>query len=679
MFFKRSFGVSAVKTAEGEYEFALSSEQPVERWFGIEILDHSPEAVNLERLADGRHPLLVNHNIDNQVGVLSRAWLDQVDRKIRVSSRFSRAPKAQEIKQDVEDNIRTLVSVGYMIDQVKEEKRNADGSLAVRILPGDVFEREMRQKHGEHFERVLTVSDREPDKIPVYRIIRWTPFEASIVSVPADITVGKGRSVAPVTVTQEVITESLTMVRTIADQSPALSAATREEAMPEVSPAAPVAPAVSPAAPVVTPNATVIEAQRAEVVREMEKNRVRGIENLCKLNQLDDKYKDYWIRSGMSLDQVSDDMLRIMEERGRNNPQSVSRLGLSDRETREFSLCRAINACSTNDWNLAPFELECSRAIAKAANRMPDPKKFFIPYEVQARQHETSIERLAALLMKRDLTVATAGAGGYLVGAQNVSFIELLRNKSVVFNMGAVRLSGLRDNVTIPKHSATGSTTWLANEAAQLSEVNQTFVQVSLTPKTVGGYTEISRQLLLQSNPSIEGIVSADLATIVALDIDLKALNGSGASGQPTGILNTAGIGSVTGTSLDYADIVEFQTDVFAGNALSGNAGYVTTGAVAGLLKGRVKFTSTASPIWEGRLEEGLVDGYRAMASNQMPSATMIFGDFAQLIVAEWGVLEVEANPYADFKAGIVGVRAIASIDIGVRYPTAFSAASSIT
>lgn len=610
-----------VRTEEQEtLSFPASSEEPVERWYGNEVLSHEPKAVRLKRATTGAMPLLFNHNIDDPIGVITGARVE--DNRLMVDAKLFATDRAAEVRQMIEGGLRN-VSLAYRINVIEENK-----------------------------------------KTETYRVTDWEPYEVSIVTVPADPTVGIGRGA-----------DTEYEVRMIRASSPAPSAATREETMPEVSPAAPVAQP----APVVAPSAAAIEAQRGDAVREMEKNRVRGIENLCKLNQLDDKYKDYWIRSGMSLDQVSDDMLRIMEERGKNNPQSVSRLGLSDRETREFSLCRAINACSTNDWNLAPFELECSRAIAKAANRMPDPKKFFIPYEVQARQHETAIERLAAVLMKRDLTAASAGAGGYLVGTQNVSFIELLRNKSVVFNMGAVRLSGLRDNVTIPKHSATGSTTWLANEAAQLSEVNQTFVQVSLTPKTVGGYTEISRQLLLQSNPSIEGIVSADLATIVALDIDLKALNGSGASGQPTGILNTAGIGSVTGTSLDYADIVEFQTDVFAGNALSGNAGYVTTGAVAGLLKTRVKFTSTASPIWEGRLEEGMVDGYRGVASNQMPAATMLFGDFAELIIAEWGVLEIEANPYADFKAGIVGVRAIASIDIGVRYPTAFSAASSIT
>jgi hypothetical protein len=144
-------------------------------------------------------------------------------------------------------------------------------------------------------------------------------------------------------------------------------------------------------------------------------------------------------------------------------------------------------------------------------------------------------------------------------------------------------------------------------------------------------------------------------------------------------LIGTSGVGSVVGTSIAYAGIIEFQTDVFAGNALNGRCGYIATGVVAGLLKQRVKFSSTASQIWEGRLDDGSVDGYRAMASNQVPTGDLIFGDWSQLIVAEWGVLEVEVNPFADFKAGIVGVRAIASIDIGIRYPVAFSVATSVT
>jgi HK97 family phage major capsid protein len=286
---------------------------------------------------------------------------------------------------------------------------------------------------------------------------------------------------------------------------------------------------------------------------------------------------------------------------------------------------------------------------------------------------------VAQITGRRDLTVATANAGGYAVGTSNQGFIELLRNSTIVFALGARRLGGLTDNVTIPRQSSGATAYWLSTEATAVTEAQLVLGQVSLTPKTVGAYTEISRLLTLQSNPDMENLVMADLAAQVGIDIDAKAINGSGSSGQPTGLLNTSGVGSVTGTSIAYAGIIEFMTDVFGNNALSQSSAFAGTGVVAGLLKQRVKFSSTASPLWEGRLEDGQVDGYRAMASNQVPSGTLIFGDWAQMIVAEWGVLEIAINPAANFQAGIIGVRAMASIDIGVRVPGAFSIATSVT
>jgi len=260
-----------------------------------------------------------------------------------------------------------------------------------------------------------------------------------------------------------------------------------------------------------------------------------------------------------------------------------------------------------------------------------------------------------------------------------MGFILLLRNRLVLLSMGARRLTGLTGNVSIPKQTVAATAFWLATEATSITESQQTFAQIALVPKTVGGYTEISRLLLLQSDPSAEGLVKSDLAAVVSLAVDVAALNGSGASGQPTGIIGTAGIGGVTGTSLAYPGVIEFMTDTATGNALFDASGFVTTPTVAGLLKQRLKTAAIPGYVWEGKLLDGTIDGYRAMASNQMPAANMLFGDFSQVILAEWGVLEVEVNPYANFQAGIVGVRAMYSIDIGVRYPSAFSLATTIT
>jgi HK97 family phage major capsid protein len=261
-----------------------------------------------------------------------------------------------------------------------------------------------------------------------------------------------------------------------------------------------------------------------------------------------------------------------------------------------------------------------------------------------------------------------------------MGFIEMLRNRSVAFRMGARRLSGLQGNVTIPRQSAAATAVWLANEASTLTESQQTFVQLALTPKNVGAYTEISRQLVLQSSPGAEGIVTDDLAQTTAVAVDLASLEGSGAGGQPTGISNTAGIGSVTGTSLAAAGIIEFMSDVAASNVMPARPGYVTTPAVAALLMVRPELPTTGTTrLWTGNLFDGALFGIPAMSSNQPTAATMVFGDWQELVIAEWGVLEVEVNPFANFQAGIIGVRAIYSMDVGVRRPFAFSRATTIT
>ena len=608
------FDRASVKEDQRTVDVAFSSEEPVLRWYGNEILSHAKGAVNMERLKSGRANLLVNHDPGDWVGVIEAARVDD-DKVGRATVRFGNSVRANEVFRDVKDGILASISVAYSRDEMKLTKQGKD----------------------------------QEDE---YTITRWTPFEVSLVTVPADHTVGVGRAAAPL-------------------HQPAATAARKENHMSKDG----SAPAGGAAEDVVVLD----DKPKVDPVA-IEKARRRGIENLCKANKLDDATRDHWISSGASMDKVAEEMLGIMEERGRENPQSASKLGLSKKEIKKFNLCRAIDACGSRNWSKAGFEAECSGEISKRLGRLEaDQNRFFVPLELQQRENRTAIEDLAYSLMKRDLTAGTGSAGGFLVETTNVGFIDLLRNRSVVMAMGARRLTGLQGNVAIPKQTVAATPVWLANEASTVTESQQTFAQVALTPKTVGGYTEISRLLLLQSNPSAEGLVMADLSAIVGLAVDLAALNGSGASGQPTGIINTAGIGGVTGTTIAYAGIVEFQTDVATGNALTPNCGYVATPVVAGLLKQRVKFTSTASPIWDGQLLDANVDGYRGMASNQVPTGDLLFGDFGQIVIGEWGVLELEVNPYANFQAGIVGVRALYSLDVGVRIPAAFSLATSVT
>lgn len=581
--------------------FPLSSEAPVERWFGTEILSHDRGAVHMDRLTGGAAPLLFNHDWNDPVGMIDGARLE--GGRLIVDAHLFQTARAAEVASMVEGGLRN-VSVGYEILEMTEDtKRNTFTATA------------------------------------------WLPLEGSIVTVPADPSVGIGRQA-------DGTTKPVRLVRASTDPA-ACAAPTGANNMAD-----PQAAAGSET----TANLSA-QPRQGPTGADLEAQRQRAITNLCRANNIPDATRQMWLTSGADLEVVSDDLLAILQQRADAAPK-VAAVGLSPADTKRFSILRAVRAVYDKDWAKAGFELECSREIAKRLGRVPDGNKFFVPAEVQ----------------QRDLTVGTASAGGYLVGTNNMSFIELMRNRSVLFRMGARRLSGLTGSVTVPRQTAAGTAVWLANEASTATESNQTFGQLSLTPKTVGAYTEISRQLMLQSSPDAESIVGSDLATVCALAIDVGGLRGAGSGGEPQGIVGTSGVGSVTGTSLAAAGILEFQSDVATGNLLTDACGYVTTPAVAALLMTRPELPSTGTTrLWQGSMLEGALFGMRAMTSNQMSSATMLFGDFSQVVVAEWGVLEVEVNPYANFQAGIVGVRAMVTIDVGVRYGGAFSYSSSIT
>jgi len=149
-----TFERASMVAGDRRVTLAFSSEMPVVRAFGVEVLDHSAGAINDSFIGSGRAPLLVDHEMTDQIGVVEQIELG-ADRVARARVRFGRSARAEEIYQDVQDGIRANVSVGYVIDEM--------------------------------------VLDGERDGREVYRATRWTPLEISIVSIPADASVGVRR------------------------------------------------------------------------------------------------------------------------------------------------------------------------------------------------------------------------------------------------------------------------------------------------------------------------------------------------------------------------------------------------------------------------------------------------------------------------------------------------------
>ncbi len=265
------------------------------------------------------------------------------------------------------------------------------------------------------------------------------------------------------------------------------------------------------------------------------------------------------------------------------------------------------------------------------------------------------------------------------------SFIDMLRNRMVVRRAGATVLSGLVGDVTIPRQTSGATAFWVAESGSPV-ETRQGTDQVALNPKTVGAFTDISRRLLLQSSIDVENFVRSDLATVIALAIDLAALHGTGVANQPRGIASTPGIGVVVGGANgavpSWAHVVALETAAAIANADVGALSYITNARVRGRMKQTQKLAATDSVmLWETNASP--LNGYPVHVTNQVASdltrgtgtglSAIFFGNWSDLMIGHWGTLDILVDPYTGGTAGTVRVIALQDVDVAVRMPASFS------
>jgi HK97 family phage major capsid protein/HK97 family phage prohead protease len=575
---------------------AFASETPYERYWGIEILDINATAMRQGRLRSGAN-LLVDHDTRDVVGVIESVEVG-ADRVARATVRFGKSARAEEVWSDVRDGIRRNVSVGYMIHKAQL----------------------VETKEG----------------VETYRVTDWEPFEVSLVSVPADPTVGIGRSLDAGTDAQDLP----------AAAGPAARAAATE---PEPQPSKDHI-----MSDVTTP---VAERNHAAEISKIAKGLPGGADMALDA-----------IQRGLTTEQFQAEAIAKLSSK----PMPTADIGLDKRETKRYSMMRAINALANPGdaaaQRAAAFERECSEATSAKLGKQA--RGFMVPTEVQ----------------RRDLNVTTATAGGNLVATELLggSFIDALRNAMVIDRMGTRMLTGLVGNIAIPRLSGTGTAYWVAENTAP-TESDQTIAQVTMSPKTVGAFTDISRRLLLQSSIDVEAMVQNDLATILGQAIQQAAINGSGASNQPSGILTrvTASvIGGTNGAAPTWANIVALESDVAVANADVGTLGYLTNARVRGKLKTTSKVSGQNGFVWDDG--DTPMNGYRTAVTNAVPSnlvkgtsgstcSAIVFGNFADLVIGMWGSLDLMVDPYTGSTAGTVRVVALQDVDVQLRNVVSFA------
>ncbi len=627
-------------------ELAFSSETPVERWGEEEILSHERGNFDLSRLTNGA-PLLLNHDSRQQIGVIETASVD-ADKMGRATVRFSRSKAAEEIFQDVCDGIRKKVSFGY-------------------------------ERTG------LIKSEGKKGEVP-RAYYSWFPYEISIVSIPADDTVGVGREKE----TEATTPPPVDLNQLTEEQKNTLRAKLMSEKAPE---------------PIVIDEPKV-RADERNKAREATIKELR--ERNTEITKLADEFvKDHGMKKRGALgetlrklanefvtrdgDKASEAVInefkfRSLEEIAKVQPEPyLMSEQVGEREMKRYSLLRAIQTAiedcektGSRAGRPSGFEREVHDDMVKRAKEQfgglgYEAGGFQVPCDAPITA------RAAGRRMVRDgLTVGIFGSGGALVPTEmRLPVIEALRNRTVLDNLGIRFLGGLQGNVVIPRQTGVSAPSAVA-EIAQLAASNPQFDQIALTPRRCGNTVPYSKQLLLQSSPDVEALIRDDNFAQIAIKIDSMGLNGSGANSEPLGIMQQPGINSIVfGAAATYAKIVSMETSIRKQNIYD-PVSFVSTSNARGVLRvapetltGSTVVSGSTNAIWKTGDNGETIIGRAAYDSQQIPNDQMLCVVGQHVIWGMWGGLDVVVDYISLADKGQVRLTINTWNDFAVRHPQA--------
>lgn len=601
----------SVDAESRETELSFSSEAPYERWWGIEVLGHKNTECDMSWMASGRAPLLKDHRSTDQIGVVSRAWLR--DRRGKAVVRFGHSQLAEQEMTDADAGVRINVSVGYEIRELELVKKDGD--------------------------------------VSTYRVTDWLPLECSLVSIPADMTVGIGRSV---------------------DADPAEPVKPQGETRAQT----------TPAQPRMEHTMTQAAADKPQTGDEAFKTNVTTIQRLAKAYE---KYlKPTDVADAIAAGADAQKFNELVMERistGATDATTLAGMGATQKEAKRYSFMRALQAQIPGINVDAGLEREASAAIAKAMGK--EAEGIFIPTDVML---DGLYGRKAN--EKRDFLAGTANQAGNLI-QQSVDasmWTDVLRPALVLARLGVNVLPGLRDNIAIPRKTVAGTLAMLT-EVAAASETQPTTALPVLSPKRVGAYVEPSKQSIIQGVLGVEAMLRQDLLDGAAILMENQGINGDASGANARGIRNVSGIGSVVGgtngANLAWSHVVGLETAVANANANStSRAGYLVNTKIRGTAKTTQKATNLPF-MWDNG--EFPLNGYRAEVTNNVPSnltkgtssgvcsSAVFSSDWSMFLMGLFGGLDVTVDPYSLAINAQIRITLNVFFDFLCRQPGAFA------
>ena len=622
-----------MENAPKRYRASFSSEMEEKLWRGFSlVLLHGDGNVDLS-LANEGASILYNHDRKHIIGKIHRAWIE----KKRGMCEFSFAPTeaAAECQKLVDEGYLTRTSVGAVMEESTIEETDDGGEIR--------------------------------------KATKWQVVEVSLVAVPADASVGIGRGKSLEVLAEgvrspndsDIKKESKAMSDPDKNKNPDDIRITREAADSQAKEAA---------------------ASAEKLAIEREQSRVSEIDRACELATTlplaeREKLAREARRDGTSYSDFMAALIKRTDELTKEDPSALndpSKIGMSDKEVKRFSLSRALGNLVAPDKvsnESAAFELECLRATASRAQR----GGIVLPYEILAARSDGfgEVRRL------QQIGGATTGANLLETEYRASSFIENLRDSAQVLRAGVQVLPGLVGSVDIPRKTKSATFSFKA-EGADTGDTDLTFDKVSLTMKSASGAVGWTRNMLIQGQPAIDAIVMRDLVRGIALLIDEAVLDGSGSANNPRGIRQVDGTATgafTTANGLTWKQAIACETALATNNALRDDAAWFMTPAHRALLRSqpRSPIVSTgtdhaaAAPAKFVIDDDNMLLGYPVYAkTSALANNEAIFGVFNECLLGVWNMMEITRDTATGASSGTVYLRAWTDIDVAVKHKESF-------
>jgi len=430
-------------------------------------------------------------------------------------------------------------------------------------------------------------------------------------------------------------------------------------------------------------------ADREAAAIQSERDRARTIRNMCEQSGAGHEKAEEYINSGAEIGKVREELFALVTGKEKRSLSSRLQdsgdglLGMSDQEIKSYNILNAIRHFSDpTDVRLreaAGLELEASAAAVKQSGRELQGS-FRIPSDVMIAQ----IPGMGAGRrgIRANQSAGSFTSGGALINTDLLvgSMIELIYNRLSITAAGATVLSGLVGDIDIPKETSGPTHYWVGE--GQAPDASEILVgQLSLTPKTVGAKTVLTRRFIGQTSFSAEAWVRSHLSRKVAVGIDKDFSYSPGGSKRPLGLRFTDGVRTETlsgGQSKTinavsynfgtFLNLVEMETKVSLSNLDVPSMAYMMNAHARGVYKTTLENAQSDFYI----LRNNEINGYPALMSNQLDVNNVLFGDFSQVLLAFWSGQDIGVNPYKFQDSGSVEISILQDCDFGVRYPEAF-------